>query len=255
MAPSIGIRRWVGSWPCTQRLHVHRSSKCSCPARLTRKVSISPRCAPLATCPTPLPTSRWTTPCATGTCRSDSGAHQASRTLFTASASSTSWLLPQARIRSNSGLRMLKDGDKNRRVLEVVAKAAAWGTALSAGVHRGIAVADGFGSYAAAVAEVSVNDSGEPKIHRIVVAIDSGYVVNPDTLPRASREQCRVRFRQHPLPRDSREGWARRGIQLPRLPDSANRRDAESGDRARAQRWLLGWTWRASDSSSDTRRV
>ena len=78
-------------------------------------------------------------------------------------------------------LAMLKEGDKNRLVLEAVAKAAGWRTALPAGVYRGIAVADGFGSYAAAVAEVSVNDSGEPKVHRIVVAIDSGYVVNPDT--------------------------------------------------------------------------
>jgi len=31
------------------------------------------------------------------------------------------------------------------------------------------------------VAEVSVSATGEPRVHRIVVAIDSGYVVNPDT--------------------------------------------------------------------------
>ncbi|MDH5247165.1 MAG: molybdopterin-dependent oxidoreductase, partial [Betaproteobacteria bacterium] len=78
-------------------------------------------------------------------------------------------------------LAMLKDGDKNRGVLEAVAKAAGWGGALPAGVHRGVAVADGFGSYAAAVAEVSVSAAGEPRVHRIVLAIDSGYVVNPDT--------------------------------------------------------------------------
>jgi isoquinoline 1-oxidoreductase beta subunit len=48
-------------------------------------------------------------------------------------------------------------------------------------VHRGVAVADGFGSYSAMVAEVSVNAAGELKVHRVVVAIDSGYVVNPDT--------------------------------------------------------------------------
>jgi isoquinoline 1-oxidoreductase beta subunit len=44
-----------------------------------------------------------------------------------------------------------------------------------------VAVADGFGSYTAMVAEVSVNGAGEPRVSRIVVAIDSGYVVNPDT--------------------------------------------------------------------------
>jgi isoquinoline 1-oxidoreductase beta subunit len=78
-------------------------------------------------------------------------------------------------------LAMLKEGDKNRRVLEAVAKAAGWGSALPPGVHRGVAVADGFGSYAAMVAEVSVNAAGEPRVHRLVLAIDSGYVVNPDT--------------------------------------------------------------------------
>jgi isoquinoline 1-oxidoreductase beta subunit len=78
-------------------------------------------------------------------------------------------------------LAMLKAGDKNRGVLEAVAKAAGWGSALPAGVQRGVAVADGFGSFSAMVAEVSVNAGGQLKVHRIVVAIDSGYVVNPDT--------------------------------------------------------------------------
>jgi isoquinoline 1-oxidoreductase beta subunit len=78
-------------------------------------------------------------------------------------------------------LAMLKPGDKDRLVLEAVAKAAGWGAALPTGVHRGVAVADGFGSFAAMVAEVSVSAKGEPKVRRIVVAIDSGYVVNPDT--------------------------------------------------------------------------
>jgi isoquinoline 1-oxidoreductase beta subunit len=78
-------------------------------------------------------------------------------------------------------LAMLNEGDKNRLVLEAAVKAAGWGSALPAGIHRGVAVADGFGSYAAMVAEVSVSLAGEPKVHRIVVAIDSGYVVNPDT--------------------------------------------------------------------------
>jgi isoquinoline 1-oxidoreductase beta subunit len=78
-------------------------------------------------------------------------------------------------------LAMLKNGDKNRLVLEAVAKAAGWGTLPRLGVHRGVAVANGFGSFAAMVAEVSVSARGELKVHRIVVAIDSGYVVNPDT--------------------------------------------------------------------------
>ncbi|MDP2962874.1 MAG: molybdopterin-dependent oxidoreductase [Sulfurimicrobium sp.] len=78
-------------------------------------------------------------------------------------------------------LAMLKQGDKNRLVLEAVAKAAGWGNPLPPGMHRGVAVADGFGSLTAMVAEVSVSAAGALKVHRIIVAIDSGHVVNPDT--------------------------------------------------------------------------
>jgi len=78
-------------------------------------------------------------------------------------------------------LALLKAGDKNRLVLEAVATAAGWGTPLAPGRHRGVAVADGFGSFAAMVAEVSLGADGEVKVERIVVAIDSGHVVNPDT--------------------------------------------------------------------------
>ena len=46
----------------------------------------------------------------------------------------------------------------------------------------------GYGSYIAAVAEVSVAD-GRLKIHRVVAAIDPGYVVNPE-LVRRQAEGC-----------------------------------------------------------------
>jgi isoquinoline 1-oxidoreductase beta subunit len=67
-------------------------------------------------------------------------------------------------------------------VLEAVAKAANWGGALPAGVFRGIAVSEPYGSYAAAVIEVSVDAKGVLLIRRVVVAIDCGYMVNPDTV-------------------------------------------------------------------------
>src|SRR6185369_14087953 len=50
---------------------------------------------------------------------------------------------------------------------------------LPAGVHRGIAQFMGYGSYSAAVAEVSVSDQGTLKVHRMVLALDCGHVVNP----------------------------------------------------------------------------
>jgi len=78
-------------------------------------------------------------------------------------------------------LAMLEPGDRNLRVLEAVAKAAGWGRPLPAGVGRGVAVVEGFGSYAAGVAEVSITADGSLKVLRYVVAVDSGYFVNPDT--------------------------------------------------------------------------
>jgi isoquinoline 1-oxidoreductase beta subunit len=66
--------------------------------------------------------------------------------------------------------------------LDAAAKAAGWGTPLPTGVFRGIAVTEPYGSFAAAVIEASVSDAGELKIHRIVSAIDCGYIVNPDTV-------------------------------------------------------------------------
>src|SRR5690606_24726705 len=78
-------------------------------------------------------------------------------------------------------LGMLKEGDKSRLVLEAVARAADWGGAMPTGVHRGVAIAYGFGSHTAMVADVTVTAKGEVRVRRIVVAIDSGHVVNPDT--------------------------------------------------------------------------
>jgi len=40
----------------------------------------------------------------------------------------------------------------------------------------------GFGSYVAAVAEVSVSDEGAVKIHRIVAATDPGHALNPQQI-------------------------------------------------------------------------
>jgi isoquinoline 1-oxidoreductase subunit beta len=76
---------------------------------------------------------------------------------------------------------MLKDRPKDLRVLDAAAKASGWGSPLPAGVHRGIALQDSHGSYAAAVFEVSVSDAGELDILRVVVAVDPGYVVNSDS--------------------------------------------------------------------------
>ncbi len=74
------------------------------------------------------------------------------------------------------------DAKRDLMILDAVAKAADWGKPLPAGVFRGIAETEGYGSYTAAVAEVSVNEKNELKIHRMVIGVDCGYVVNPDNV-------------------------------------------------------------------------
>lgn len=74
---------------------------------------------------------------------------------------------------------LLKKTPRNLRVLELAAEKAGWGTATAAGVYRGIAQHESFGSFCAEVAEVSVAE-GQVRVHRVVCAIDCGLVVNPD---------------------------------------------------------------------------
>jgi isoquinoline 1-oxidoreductase beta subunit len=76
--------------------------------------------------------------------------------------------------------RLIPEGDRHRGVLERVAREAGWGEDLPSGRARGIAVVGSFGSYCAEVAEVSVSDSREVRVHRVDVAIDCGAVVNPE---------------------------------------------------------------------------
>jgi isoquinoline 1-oxidoreductase subunit beta len=79
-------------------------------------------------------------------------------------------------------LHLLPASAKERAVLEAAAKAAGWDTAAAPGLHRGLAVSEAFGSYVAAVAELSVSDKKIVALKRLVLAIDPGHVVNPDNV-------------------------------------------------------------------------
>ncbi|WNJ90790.1 xanthine dehydrogenase family protein molybdopterin-binding subunit [Bosea sp. 685] len=79
---------------------------------------------------------------------------------------------------------LMKNHPKHLAVLNAVAEKAGWGKPLPEGVFRGICQTMGFGSYVAAVAEVSVSAEGKLKIHRIVAATDPGYAVNPAQIER-----------------------------------------------------------------------
>ncbi|WP_397534483.1 molybdopterin cofactor-binding domain-containing protein [Roseateles sp.] len=76
---------------------------------------------------------------------------------------------------------LLAEKPRHRAVLELAATKAGWGQALPAGRARGIALHESFGSWCAQVAEVSL-EQGEPRVHRVVCALDCGIVVNPDTV-------------------------------------------------------------------------
>ncbi|HUP29499.1 MAG TPA: molybdopterin cofactor-binding domain-containing protein, partial [Usitatibacter sp.] len=71
---------------------------------------------------------------------------------------------------------------KHLAVLDAAAEKAGWGKPLPKGVHRGIAQFMGYYSYSAAVAEVSVSDAGELKVHRLVLALNCGHTVNPEQI-------------------------------------------------------------------------
>jgi isoquinoline 1-oxidoreductase beta subunit len=77
---------------------------------------------------------------------------------------------------------LMQNHPKHLAVLNEVADKAGWGKPLPAGVHRGIAQFMGYGSYSAAVAEVSVSDQGKLKVHRMVLALNCGHAVNPDQI-------------------------------------------------------------------------
>jgi isoquinoline 1-oxidoreductase subunit beta len=76
---------------------------------------------------------------------------------------------------------LLKDHPRHLGALNLAADKAGWGTPAPAGRGRGVAVHESFGSCAAQVAEVSVNQ-GAIRVHRVVCAIDCGVAVNPEAV-------------------------------------------------------------------------
>jgi isoquinoline 1-oxidoreductase beta subunit len=80
-------------------------------------------------------------------------------------------------------LPLLKESKGAQQVLKVAAEKAGWGKPLPKGQGRGIAQHHCFGTDVAMVAEVSVNEKdGIVKVNRVVVAVDCGLAVNPDTV-------------------------------------------------------------------------
>jgi len=68
-----------------------------------------------------------------------------------------------------------------RAVLQLAADRAGWSKPLPAGHYRGIACFGCFSSYVAEVVEITM-ENDQPRVHRVVAAVDCGQVVNPSIL-------------------------------------------------------------------------
>jgi isoquinoline 1-oxidoreductase beta subunit len=80
--------------------------------------------------------------------------------------------------------KLMQQHPKHLAVLNAVAEKIGWEKSPPQGVHRGIAQMMAFGSYVAAAAEISVENTNKVKIHRIVAATDCGTAVNPAQIDR-----------------------------------------------------------------------
>ncbi|HCL83244.1 MAG TPA: xanthine dehydrogenase family protein molybdopterin-binding subunit, partial [Chitinophagaceae bacterium] len=87
-------------------------------------------------------------------------------------------------------LSLLKDHARYTAVLNAVAEKTGWHKPRENNTGMGVAIVQRSGAFTAAVAEVA-RISGKVKVVKLTVAIDSGIVVNPDTII-AQTEGCVV---------------------------------------------------------------
>ncbi len=74
---------------------------------------------------------------------------------------------------------LLAKSPRMRNVMKLAAGKAGWDKKPPEGIYRGIACHDFQSTVMTLVAEVSVNQSGHVKVHRVVCAVDCGVVINP----------------------------------------------------------------------------
>ena len=71
-----------------------------------------------------------------------------------------------------------KDAERYRNVLSIATTKAGWGKAPRGRFH-GVALMEGYGTYVAQVAEISI-EKGAVRVHKVTCAVDCGTMVNPD---------------------------------------------------------------------------
>jgi isoquinoline 1-oxidoreductase beta subunit len=74
---------------------------------------------------------------------------------------------------------LLSKGPRSLAVLDEAARRANWGHAPK-GIFQGIALVECYNSVTAQVVDLSVSDTGELTVHRVICVIDAGHIVNPN---------------------------------------------------------------------------
>ena len=74
---------------------------------------------------------------------------------------------------------LLSGSPRMLNVLELAAEKAGWEKKPGSGIYRGIAVHDFHNTFCCFEVEISINRSGEIRVHRVVSAVDCGIVINP----------------------------------------------------------------------------
>jgi isoquinoline 1-oxidoreductase beta subunit len=71
-------------------------------------------------------------------------------------------------------------GERMKAVLETVREKSGWGSPLSGGRGRGVAVMEGYNTVTAMVVEVTVSRNYDVTMDRVVAVVDAGPLVHPD---------------------------------------------------------------------------
>ncbi|MCP4146829.1 MAG: xanthine dehydrogenase family protein molybdopterin-binding subunit [bacterium] len=76
----------------------------------------------------------------------------------------------------------IEKGSRPYNILSLAAEKGGWNTPVPEGRARGVAVTSCFESFAAHIAEVSVDKKGKITVHKMVCALDCGTAVYPDAI-------------------------------------------------------------------------
>ncbi|MGZ3276376.1 MAG: molybdopterin cofactor-binding domain-containing protein, partial [Caulobacteraceae bacterium] len=77
---------------------------------------------------------------------------------------------------------LLSKQPRLKAALDLAAEKSGWGKSLPRRCGRGVSIQTAFGSYLATIVEAEVDGDGEIRLRRITCGVDSGVIINPDTV-------------------------------------------------------------------------